>query len=203
MLRRIALLAAAIGALVFTSSATFALFRAQTTSAQSSFTAGTISFSSQRDNGDTTPGPMFYVNSSDPTANNGKFATGLWAPGDSHTRLLNITNDGSLAGWITSVQATETVSSSLKDQLSVQVLALEPGSATTYETVASAPLNSFLAGQVPLAFPDGSRIPIEANGSQVDLRFTVTLNQGAGNAYQGQTEVVSFSVNGVQMKNNP
>ena len=148
------------------------------------------------------PGPMFYISSSDPVANNGIYPTGLWAPGDSHTRLLNVTNTGSLAGWLSSVQASEITSSSLKEQLNVEVLAPDPNDPATYEMVANAPLDSFLAGPVSLAFSDGSKIPIAANGGAVDLEFKVTLNQSAGNAYQGETEVVTFAVNAVQMKNN-
>lgn len=201
MFQRIALIAAAVGVIALGSGATFALFQANT-QAQSTFTAGTLSFSSVRDNGDTVPGPMFYVSTSDPAANSGDYPTGLWAPGDSHTRLLNVTNTGSLAGWISSVQASQITSSNLKDQLTVEVLAPEPQNPTIYEAVANAPLDDFLAGPVPLLFPDGSQVAI-AQGASVDLQFRVTLNQAAGNAYQGKTEVVTFTVNGVQQRNNP
>ena len=122
---------------------------------------------------------------------------------DELRRLLNVTNTGSLAGWLSSVQASEITSSSLKEQLNVEVLAPDPNDPATYEMVANAPLDSFLAGPVSLAFSDGSKIPIAANGGAVDLEFKVTLNQSAGNAYQGETEVVTFTVNAVQMKNNP
>ena len=200
MFQRIALIAAAVGVIALGSGATFALFQANTSSAQNTFTAGTLTLSSGRDNGDPGPGPLFYVSTQDPA--NNKYPTGLWAPGDSHSRLLNVLNTGSLAGWISSVQASEITPSNLKDQLTVEVLAPEPTDPTIYEAVANEPLDNFLAGPVPLLFPDGTQVAIAPNAS-VDLQFKVTLNQAAGNAYQGKTEVVTFIVNGVQQRNNP
>jgi spore coat-associated protein N len=73
--------------------ATFALFSSTATNSNNDFTAGTLHISSTRDDVPTV-GPMFYT---DNTANSpGIHATGVWAPGDKHTRGLFLKNDGTL-----------------------------------------------------------------------------------------------------------
>lgn len=73
--------------------ATFALFSSTAANDNNQFTAGTLHISSNRDDVPTV-GPMFYSDST--LASPGLNPTGVWAPGDKHTRGLFLKNDGTL-----------------------------------------------------------------------------------------------------------
>lgn len=84
--------------------ASYALFSASTSNNDNTFSAGTIEITSKR--GDVPAyGPMFYTESSQ-TAGWGTMPTGLWAPGDSHTRGLFLENTGSLKARLQNLNAT-------------------------------------------------------------------------------------------------
>src|SRR5690606_2805901 len=80
--------------------ASYALFTDTEANSGNSFKAGTLELTQHRHD---VPieGPMFYVDNNDA----GEMGTGLWAPLDSHTRAMFITNTGSLDGKVTQVSA--------------------------------------------------------------------------------------------------
>jgi spore coat-associated protein N len=87
-------LAFALGSIIATSGiigGTYAYFNDTETSTGNTFSAGTLNMSSFRDD-IPIEGPMFYTNDS----LDGTMGTGLWKPGDSHTRGIYIQNTGSL-----------------------------------------------------------------------------------------------------------
>lgn len=79
---------------------TYALFTSSATNTGNTFTAGTLTMSTSRDDIPMT-GPMFYTNDN----TSGWSGTGLWAPGDNHTRGLFVKNTGSLDGKLSKVSA--------------------------------------------------------------------------------------------------
>lgn len=79
---------------------TYAFFNDTEASANNSFTAGTLNIESFRDD-IPIEGPMFYTNDS----LDGAMGTGLWKPGDSHTRGIYFENTGSIAGKLNKLSA--------------------------------------------------------------------------------------------------
>lgn len=175
---------------------TLALFSAQSPASDIDFVAGSVSIDAQRDMGDGIPGPMFYIDSGSggtPPTNN---ATGLWAPGDEHHRILMVENDGSLDAKLTHVRAAlQSGSMYLAEKLNV-VITTDPGGANV---VATGKLSDFI--NADQAFIGG---PIEALVADVvNLHFFVELPLDADNSYQGLSTVVTFTVHAVQLDNNP
>lgn len=82
---------------------TYAMFTAHTQTSSHSITAGTLKISAERDD-ISQSGPMFYTSSASPQA--GVIPTGLWAPGDMHTRGLFLENNGTLSGRLATLSAT-------------------------------------------------------------------------------------------------
>lgn len=170
---------------------TFALFTASTPAAQNDWVAGTLAIESNRDQGDWIPGPMFYIGGAE-----GIHPTGFWAPGDTHHRVLQVENTGSLDAWLKHMRASLTSGSrDLADQLQVQVTTDPAGT----NLVATGTLGQFIDGDQ--AFAGGSIAA--AVGDVIDLHFWVTLPLATGNAYQGLSTEVSFSVYAEQMAHNP
>ena len=171
--------------------ATFALFTAQTTNTNSQITAGTLAITADRDNGDTVPGPMFYIG-----PGGGLMATGEWAPGDAYHRVLQVENTGSLAAWLKHVRASlDSGSRALADKLSVKVTTDAAGA----QVVAQGTLGQFI--DADQAFTGG---PISADaGDVIDLHFWVMLPLNADNSYQGLSAVASFTVYAEQKAHNP
>lgn len=186
---------------------TFALFSASTTSTNN-FTAGTLCLTSDRNDGDPVPGPMFYVTAAQgqtPGGIPGTLPTGLWAPGDTHTRTLTVYNPTScstMGAWLTTIQANMHPGGygPMADKLLVKVKTPEGGGPDV--VVAQGPLSMFLAGPVPVAYPDTTKIPVHLSSNR-HLKFEVYFDIGADNSYQGQTVVVDFIVNAEQMPHNP
>lgn len=185
---------------------TLALFTAEAT-VREEFTAGRFCFTSERNDGDTTPGPMFYI-----TAHQGRtpdnlpgiYPTGLWAPGDTHARTLTISNPrscSSMNGWLIGASAELAAGSdaALAEKLWVQVITVESG---VDKLVGEAYLSDFLAGTVPLAYPSGAKVPMYLTSNR-HMKFRVSFDHDAGNQYQDLTTVVHFHVHGQQMANNP
>jgi len=79
---------------------TYALFTSGATNSGNTLQAGTLTMSAER-NDVPIIGPMFYTNDSV----GGWSGTGLWAPGDNHTRGLFVKNTGSLDGKLSKVYA--------------------------------------------------------------------------------------------------
>lgn len=192
---------------------TYALFTASAGPAQNNFTAGSLCLNSRRDNSDPVPGPMFYIVSTPPPpgAVPGNQPTGLWAPGDNHTRTLIVDNP-CLGAWLDSVKANLVSGDpSLAGSLMVTITMAEPGQVSD-QLVAQAPLSQFLAGNVALKYPvvcspaicgaGGKRVPLP-NSSMAFMHFNVAFDINAGNALQGKDLVVDFVVNGIQSANNP
>ncbi len=105
--------------------ATYALFTDSATNTGNTFTAGTLTMSTSRDD-IPMAGPMFYTNDN----TNGWSGTGLWAPGDSHTRGLFVRNTGSLDGKLATVSAiaegSGTQYSSFESQADVTIAVFAP-----------------------------------------------------------------------------
>ena len=192
--------------------ATFALFTDTATNSNSELTAGNVDIACSRNNGDGHPGPMFYstaeqgeVGGADinPTGEN---IIGLWAPGDSHSRYLNLQNTGSLAAKISKVTANITNSTALSateyDEFSqmMNVQILYKWDTAQEKVLYDGPLAGLLNGWVDIPAAD---IPVLASGclSEV-LKFTCSLDIEAGNDIQGISPVVDFSIYAEQYKNN-
>ncbi|KUO96047.1 TasA family protein [Ferroacidibacillus organovorans] len=102
---------------------TFALFTSSAHNSANTFTAGTLNVTPERDDIPQT-GPMFYTSTT--SAQAGVVPTGLWAPGDKHTRGLFLENTGTLTARLTSISATPvdanglTASNSSANQVTLQ-----------------------------------------------------------------------------------
>jgi spore coat-associated protein N len=83
--------------------ATFALFKSEVTNEGNTVSAGTLKITAKR-NDVPNEGPMFYTQNV--AGNYGGMPTGLWAPGDKHTRGLFLENTGSLDARLTTLTVT-------------------------------------------------------------------------------------------------
>ncbi|WP_449536944.1 TasA family protein [Ferdinandcohnia sp. Marseille-Q9671] len=90
--------------------ATYALFTGQTSNDQNEVVAGSLELSTHRHD-IPIEGPMFYINDN----GKGMAGTGVWAPLDSHTRAMFITNNGSLDGKLTKLFAVPEGTDAEKD----------------------------------------------------------------------------------------
>lgn len=186
----LAALAALVAAAAAGAGATYALFSAASGANANQVTAGTLEIEAYRDNGDTVPGPMFYIG-----PGGGLYPTGHWAPGDEVHRVLQVENIGSLDGWLKRVRAALTAGDrSLADQLLVTV-STDPGKTNV---IASGTLGNFIDADQSFASP----ISIDV-GDLIDLHFFVQLPLSTGNSYQGQSVEVSFAVYAEQKAHNP
>ncbi|MGD6802213.1 TasA family protein [Rossellomorea aquimaris] len=97
------LIALTLGSIIATGGiigGTFAYFNDIESSTANTFSAGTLTMESFR-NDIPIEGPMFYTEDS----LNGAMGTGLWQPGDSHTRGIYIENTGSLDAKLSKLYA--------------------------------------------------------------------------------------------------
>jgi len=189
---------------------TLALFT-DSKSASADIVAGTLCLSSERNDGDPVPGPMFYITAKQgatPSGVDGTLPTGYWAPGDAHKRTLNVRNDeacSSMNAWVSSIQAR--LNEHFGDQYEplaekLYVTVKSPKASEGFVVIAEGPLSDFLAGPVTARYPDGSSVPIYLSSVR-QMEFEVAFDIQAGNQYQGKTLVVDFIVNAEQMPNNP
>lgn len=185
---------------------TLALFSDATASQDSTYTAGTLSLNSWRDQGDTVPGPMFYTTPSEGATTgglDGLLPTGYWAPGDTHMRVLLVRNTGSLDAWLVGVGADMAPGSSqyLAEKLTYKITTDGAGT----NIVASGVLHDLIT--TDQLFP--SKIAHNATTLPVHMRppkpfyFFVTLPLDADNSYQNLTLRVDFTVHAEQKANNP
>ncbi|HWI50923.1 MAG TPA: TasA family protein [Symbiobacteriaceae bacterium] len=210
MKKKLLLASAAFLAVAVGVGTTFALF-SDSTSSTNNLTAGTLCLSSERNDGDPVPGPMFYITPAQgatppPLSLPGSLPTGYWAPGDQHTRTLTIFNPiscSSMNAWLTSVQATMHPGGYLPmaDKLWVEILTPQ-GASPGDVKVGEGWLSTFFAGPVAIKYPDNSKIPLNLTANR-HMKFRVKFSLDADNSYQGQTLVVDFKVNAEQMPNNP
>lgn len=169
---------------------TLALFTAQAGPSLNQATAGTVQIEANRDNGDTVPGPMFYIG-----PGGGLYGTGAWAPGDEFHRVLDVENIGSLDAWLTGVSAQqEDGDRSLADLLQVRVTTDPLGA----NVVAAGTLGAFIDATQPFTPPLGHYV-----GDVQQLHFWVAMPLSANNSYQGQSVQVGFTVYAEQMAHNP
>lgn len=186
---------------------TFAIFSASV-STNSTFTAGSLCITSERNDGDPVPGPMFYVTSAQgqtPLGIPGTLPTGVWAPGDTHVRTLTIYNPiscSTMNAWIDTVQASMHPGGYLPmaDKLWVELFTPQAGGPDV--KIGEGWMSQFLAGPVPVSYPGGGRIPLFLSSNR-HMKFRVHFDIGADNSYQDKTLVIDFTVNGSQMPNNP
>lgn len=186
--------------------ATLALF-SDSTSSTNTFTAGTLCLDSERDDGDTVPGPMFYVTATQgqtPAGDPGIYPTGVWAPGDEHTRTLTVYNGKScpsMNAWLTSVQAAPHAGGYLPmaDKLWVELYTPQLG---VDVKIGEGWMSDFFAAPVPVAYPGGAKVPLFKSSNR-HMKFKVKFDLTADNSYQDKTLIVDFTVNAVQMPNNP
>lgn len=188
----------------------FALFSASVHGTQD-FTSGTLCLTSERDDGDTVPGPMFYVTAAQgqtPSGVDGAYPTGVWAPGDVRTRTLTIYNPAScssMGAWLTTVQASVHPGGYLPMANKLYVELWTPhftGGGNVLEKVGEGYLTDFLSGAVPIHYSDGSKIPMQLTSNR-HMEFRVRFDRDADNSYQDKTLVVDFTVNAEQMPHNP
>lgn len=193
------LVAVALGVTALaTSAGTMALFAAQSAPQAADFTAGTLEIAGDRDHGDTVPGPMFYTTKAEGMvggAVDAHYATGPWAPGDSHTRVFQIENIGTLDAKLISVGATlQSPDNDMPDILDVKVY----GNEAKTDLLASGKLRSFLGGSRDFSSP-----LVLASGDLASYWFEVSMPLDAGNDYQSQSLVATFHVNAEQADHNP
>lgn len=208
-IRYLLALMAVVAISVFTAGGTLALLTSSTNSPDAEYSSSALVIASDRDDGDTFPGPMFYVTAAQgqtPSGVDGAYPTGLWAPGDTNERTLiikNYTANGStMDAWLESVQASLQAGSysPLADKLNVVVSSRDFQGIK--RVVARGTLSQFMNGPVALAFPNGSRVPSNLNSDRY-LFFEVTFDPSADNTYQDKSLVADFSVTAMQKRNNP
>lgn len=194
---------------VLTAGGTLALLTSRTNSPDAEYSSSALVITSDRDDGDTFPGPMFYVTPAQgqtPSGVDGAYPTGLWAPGDSKERTIIVknhaANGSTMDAWLDSVQASLQAGSyaPLADKLNVVISSRD--SQGLKRVVARGTLSQFVNGPVALAFPDSSRVPSNLDSDRY-LFFELTFDSSADNTYQGKTLVADFSVTAVQKRNNP
>lgn len=183
------------------SAVTYALFSASAVQEQI-FSAGTVALYSYRDAGDTIEGPMFYTTPDEGESDqglDGRKPTGFWAPGDSHRRVLIVTNTGDLDVWLTGVGAELAAGSSrhMADKLTYKIT-LDPAGS---QVLAQGNLGELIDHPINFA----QKVPMNVRPVRVprQLNFFLTLPLDADNSYQTETLRVDFKVFAEQKRNNP
>lgn len=179
---------------------TLAMFTGSASNSSNEFTAGTLVLDSNRDQGDSIPGPLFYSTGEEgqtPDGAEGLIPDGVWAPGDEKHKILQIENTGSLDGWLTGARATlQSGSRFLADKLEVRITVSDDSG--NHTTVASGTLGQFIDGDRDFV----PAISLET-GEIANIHFWVKLPLDASNEYNNLTAVVGFEVQARQKRNNP
>ncbi|MDW7649926.1 MAG: hypothetical protein SCK29_08845 [Bacillota bacterium] len=188
---------------LFTGGATYALFTSSANTTAATLQAGTVLVDVVRDLGDPIPGPMFYTTKEQGLMSGQDISdivnpTGLWKPGDVHTRNLDVKNVGSLTYRINGVSAdlyniSDEAYQEFAQKLNVKVYVASQPTQVLYDGT----LAGLLSGTVTcVAKPQG------AVGSVIQLAFEATLDIGAGNILQAAEPKVDFAVYVEQVRNN-
>jgi predicted ribosomally synthesized peptide with SipW-like signal peptide len=221
-----------IGAMV--SAGTFALLSDTAANTDNNVTAGTIDLNVKRNHGDYVPGPMFYPDYLDPDGrhpydkneiNPSGESMGGWAPGDTVTRTMVVTNEGSLDAKLTGLKATprESYTQNLPSGGSRTISGAQI-SGTAYDefiqkanVVVSIPDQTITLYNGPLSgliFADSDQyaslleepvltgtVPPFQPGP-LNVTFEVTLDESAGNNLQDQDFIFDFGFFAEQYRNN-
>lgn len=168
---------------------TYAMFTAQSSNSNNTFTSGTLNITPERDDVPNT-GPMFYTSST--SASVGGLATGLWAPGDVHTRGLFLENTGTLSALLSSISATPA------DSAGNPVTSSSTGSdASAYnDDMLFAKQASVIVWQVQAYDISGGTVPLTsltANEMDYDMNtintgYQLWLNEHSGRTLDSQTD---------------
>lgn len=228
--KKLALLSATglVGIGLTISGATYALFTDSDTNTGNSFAAGTVDIAVDRNHGDYIPGPMFYPNSLDPDGdhpydnsevNPSGEATGGWAPGDTVTRTMKLTNKGSLKVQVTGIKAIprssytqtlfdgvssrtingETTGAAFEEFIEKTNVKVTNGTTVIYNGTLKSLINSDFVGLLSDPVINGKRVGQDP--SWVGLNFEVTLNKNAGNNLQDKNFIFDFAFTAEQFKN--
>lgn len=162
---------------------TMAYFSSTAVSEGNEITSGTFALEGERDNGDWTPGPMFYKDEDE-----GLYPTGYWLPGAEYTRTYQIENVGDFDGDFTAIKAALAGDIMLADVLEVQI----SDDVDFQNIIASGKLSEFIGNGKNLT----PTIPT-AVGDVTSLWFKVAFPNGTpdvDNQYQGKNLSVDFAV---------
>ena len=191
---------------------TLAIFTDQDYNTENMFSAGTVDIAADRNLGDPIPGPMFYTTVEQGTLPGGEDAfnpTGVWWPGRTEIRNLDVRNMGSLQVRINRVSAQITsingvapqppLSTSFAENMYVKIyVAGFPNTKILYEGSLANLLTIQDCIHKPVIAPFTGLYP-----PMVQLVYQVTMIPEAGNDLQGIVPIVNFSVYAEQTKNNP
>lgn len=193
--------------------ATFSYFTDTASNTGNTFTAARISVVSWRDRGDSVPhqppvqwngwpGPMFYTTKEEgayPGPPEGKYPTGVWAPGDSWTRTLFVRNvDPEFVVRLEALSARLYGNVDLAPWFMVSVR--DPHNQVLYRGT----LADLAGGPRPLIDVIGNQGYLVMEGySEQRLIFTVTMDPSTPNTLQGKTLKADFQVHVGQHRNRP
>lgn len=198
-----------ISALVITAIATavggvtFAWFAATTGPSTNDFTAGTVSLSGYRGGMDTVNGPMFYITAqsgANQDGANGLKPTGVWVPGNSQTRVLQVENTGTVDAQLKTLSTTVTGDEALARALAVQVCDDLDCTSVRFSGSLWSLTQGAQSFSPPLVLAAGTGA---GDGDVATLYFQVTLPRAAGNELQDNTLQAAFQVYADQVRNNP
>jgi predicted ribosomally synthesized peptide with SipW-like signal peptide len=199
--------------------ATMALFTDTASNTGNNFAAGTVNIEADRDLGDPIPGPMFYTTSAEGATPGGALplpanVTGLWYPGRTVTRVLDVRNAGSLevrlhrvSAAITSINGISVsdpnypsaLATAFANKMNVRIHMMDiVGGTLQNVNLFNGSLATLLTPQ-----PTSHRPIFSPTGSIRPVYYEVYMDINAGNNLQGIRPVVSFSVFAEQTKNNP
>lgn len=204
VLTLLAVLAGLLGGL------TLSVFSARARTVTYNFSTATLAVVSWRGSGDQVPpradseqlgwpAPMFYTTAAEgaqPEPPEGKYPTGVWAPGDSVERRLNMKNVGTLAARLKAVDTVLSGDTALAHWFHVRISA--PVDQVLYEGT----LAELAAG--PQLFRDAAgqeTYRLLPTGGEEQVCFTVTLDPDVPNDLQGKTLKADFRLYAGQHRN--
>lgn len=197
--------------------ATVAIFTDTANNDGNTFTAGTVDIAADRDLGDPIPGPMFYTSIAEGAVEEGQEellenVTGVWWPGRTVSRNLDVRNLGSLRVRLNQVSAAitsingedpaenQSLADYFADNMNVKIyVAGHP----TSKVLFNGSLTTLLAGPLDCDYKPAIAPYTGLWPPMVQLVYKVTMDSDAGNDLQGIVPVVSFYVHAEQTKNNP
>jgi spore coat-associated protein N len=153
---------------------TYALFTDSATNTNNTFEAGTLKLAGHRHDIPIT-GPMFYTNDSDA----GRMGTGVWAPGDVHTRAMLIENTGSLDAKLTSLKAIKTSGGTEEFSQNAQVVisVLETRDGNTIDATVVKNINEEINRQFKRALDGKKSIFLNADNARMAQEILATARE--------------------------